>query len=61
MIAQYDEMLLPEQRKDFLQKAQPGLYISRRLIEAMGGKICIESSGMAGEGSSFCIRLPMAR
>ncbi len=35
-----------------------GLYISRRLIEAMGGKIWIESKGIPGEGSSFCIRLP---
>ena len=38
-----------------------GLYISRRLIEAMGGKIWIESKGIAGEGSTFHIRLPAAR
>lgn len=37
-----------------------GLYISRRLIDAMGGKIWIESSGIAGEGSVFHIQLPMA-
>ncbi len=37
-----------------------GLYISRRLIDAMGGKIWIESSGVAGEGSIFHIQLPMA-
>jgi signal transduction histidine kinase len=37
-----------------------GLYISRRLIEAMGGKIWIESKGIAGEGSTFHIRLPAA-
>jgi signal transduction histidine kinase len=34
-----------------------GLYISRRLIEAMGGKIWVESSGVPGEGSSFHIQL----
>ncbi len=34
-----------------------GLYISRRLIEAMGGKIWIESRGIPGEGSSFNIQL----
>jgi signal transduction histidine kinase len=37
-----------------------GLYISRRLIEAMGGKIWIESRGVPGEGSTFHILLPMA-
>ena len=38
-----------------------GLYISRRLIEAMGGKIWIESKGVPGEGSTFHIQLPAAR
>lgn len=37
-----------------------GLYISRRLIEAMGGKIWIESRGIPGEGSTFHLLLPMA-
>lgn len=37
-----------------------GLYISRRLIEAMGGKIWVESRGIAGEGSRFTIQLPVA-
>jgi len=36
-----------------------GLYISYRLIEAMGGKIWIESQGIAGEGTTFHIQLPM--
>ena len=35
-----------------------GLYISKQLIEAMGGRIWIESSGRAGEGSCFCFTLP---
>ncbi len=35
-----------------------GLYISRRLIEGMGGKICIESSGIPGEGTTVHIQLP---
>jgi len=35
-----------------------GLYISRRLIEGMGGKIWIESSGIPGEGTTVHIRLP---
>lgn len=37
-----------------------GLYISRRLIEAMKGKIWVESKGIAGEGSTFHIQLPIA-
>jgi signal transduction histidine kinase len=37
-----------------------GLYISRRLIEAMNGKIWIESRGIPGEGSTFHVQLPLA-
>ncbi len=37
-----------------------GLYISRRLVEAMGGKIWIESSGIPGAGSAFHFQLPLA-
>lgn len=37
-----------------------GLYISRRLVEAMGGKIWIESAGIPGEGSIFHVHLPRA-
>jgi signal transduction histidine kinase len=36
-----------------------GLYISRRLIEAMDGKIGVESTGIEGAGSMFYIQLPM--
>ncbi len=35
-----------------------GLYISRRLIEAMDGKIWIESTGIAGAGSTLHFQLP---
>ncbi len=37
-----------------------GLYVSKRLVEVMGGKIWIESRGVEGEGSTFHIQLPMA-
>jgi signal transduction histidine kinase len=35
-----------------------GLYISKQLVEAMGGQIWVESSGRQGEGSCFCFTLP---
>jgi signal transduction histidine kinase len=35
-----------------------GLYICKRLVEAMGGCMWVESSGCAGEGSRFCVTLP---
>ncbi len=37
-----------------------GLYISKQLVEAMGGNIWVESSGVAGKGSRFCFTLPHA-
>lgn len=37
-----------------------GLYIARRLIEAMHGRIWLESSGVSGEGTTFFIQLQAA-
>ena len=34
-----------------------GLYISKQLIESMGGNIWVESSGVAGQGSRFSFTL----
>ena len=35
-----------------------GLYISKQLVEAMGGSIWVKSSGIAGQGSRFYFTLP---
>jgi signal transduction histidine kinase len=37
-----------------------GLYISHRLVEAMHGKIWIESEGIPGKGTTVHIQLPQA-
>jgi signal transduction histidine kinase len=34
-----------------------GLYISKQMVENMGGRIWVESSGVSGEGSRFCFTL----
>jgi glutamate:GABA antiporter len=36
-----------------------GLYITRQLVEAMGGTITVESSGIKDEGSTFSFTLPL--
>jgi signal transduction histidine kinase len=35
-----------------------GLYISKQLVEAMGGSIWVESAGIVGQGSRFSFTLP---
>lgn len=37
-----------------------GLYVSRILVEAMGGRIWVESTGVPGEGATFSFTLPLA-
>ncbi len=37
-----------------------GLSITKQLVEGMNGRIWVESSGIAGEGSCFSFTLPMA-
>jgi signal transduction histidine kinase len=36
-----------------------GLYICRHYAEGMGGRIWVESSGIAGEGCTFFVELPV--
>jgi len=35
-----------------------GLYISKQMVEAMGGRVWAESAGIPGQGSCFCFALP---
>ncbi len=37
-----------------------GLYVVRTLVEAHGGRVWVESTGIAGEGSRFHLTLPLA-
>ncbi len=37
-----------------------GLYVVRTLVEAHGGRVWVESTGIAGEGSRFHFTLPLA-
>jgi signal transduction histidine kinase len=38
-----------------------GLYITRQFVQAMGGKVWVESSGQKGEGSTFAFTLQRAQ
>jgi signal transduction histidine kinase len=51
---------LEQDRNSSVQGSGLGLYISLRLIEAMNGKIRIESKGIPGEDTTFHIQLPIA-
>lgn len=43
--------------KSSVRGAGLGLYISKRLVTAMGGRLWVESSGVSGEGSTFSFTL----
>lgn len=49
---------LSHAQKSSQRGAGLGLYLCRQLVEAMGGWIWMESSGIDGEGASFFVALP---
>lgn len=51
-------MRLPDAVQSGQRGSGLGLYLCRQLTEAMGGFIWVESSGIAGKGSTFLIALP---
>ncbi len=53
-------MRLPNALKSMQRGSGLGLYLCRQLVEAMGGAIWVESTGVLGEGTTFFIALPHA-
>lgn len=51
---------LPNALKSTQRGSGLGLYLCRQLVEAMGGVIWVESTGLPGEGTTFFIALPQA-
>jgi signal transduction histidine kinase len=49
---------LESARNSAQQGAGLGLYLCRQLVEAMGGRIWMQSSGVPGEGATFFVALP---
>jgi signal transduction histidine kinase len=49
---------LPRDLASTINGSGLGLYLCRVFTESMGGHIAVESSGVAGEGSTFTITLP---
>ena len=49
---------LPRHHSGSIRGTGLGLYISKQMVEAMGGRIWAESSGIEGEGTAFFVQLP---
>lgn len=52
-------MRLDEAINSVQRGAGLGLYLCLQLTEAMSGQIWLESTGVPGEGSTFCVALPL--
>lgn len=56
----FEEFIRDERVKKEIRGTGLGLYIARRIAEAHGGSVWAESAG-EGEGSSFCMRMPLMK
>jgi signal transduction histidine kinase len=52
---------LEQHQKSSIRGTGLGLYICKQLVEAMDGRIWVESSGYPGKGTRFCFTLPFKR
>jgi signal transduction histidine kinase len=56
----FNKFMRLESAMNSLQRgAGLGLYLCRQLVEAMDGRIWVESTGIPGDGSTFAIALPV--